>query len=168
MISKKFITNTLNRLFLLIFNSNDIKDVYNYYNIDNTWDTSGQLTEDELVLLSKKKYSTVINLAPVSSIEKKIINEEKILKSLNINYLHIPVDFKNPTESDFKKFVKYIKLNHKQKIWIHCAANMRVSAFMYKYRKEVLKMDHNKIIKDLHVFWRPNKTWKTFLGLDKQ
>ena len=160
--------NTLNRLFLFILNSNDIKDVYNYYNIDNTWDTSGQLTEDELVLLSKKKYSTVINLAPVSSIEKKIINEEKILKSLNINYLHIPVDFKNPTESDFKKFVKHIKLNHKQKIWIHCAANMRVSAFMYKYRKEVLKMDHDKIIKDLHVFWRPNKTWKTFLGLDKQ
>ena len=168
MISNKFILNTFKRLFLFFFKTHEVQDIYNYHNVGGLWDTSGQPTESELFLLSKNDYNTVINLAPVSSIEKKIINEEKILRSLNINYLHIPVDFKNPKESDFKKFVKYIKLNHKQKIWIHCAANMRVSAFMYKYRKEVLKMDHDKIIKDLHVFWRPNKTWKTFLGLDKQ
>ena len=166
MISNKFILNTFKRLFLFFFKTHEVQDIYNYHNVGGLWDTSGQPTESELFLLSKNDYNTVINLAPVSSIEKKIINEEKILRSLNINYLHIPVDFKNPKESDFKKFVKYIEHNHKQKIWIHCAANMRVSAFMYKYRKEVLNMDHNDIIDDLHTLWRPNRTWSDFLNLN--
>ena len=151
---------------MIISKTNDIKDVFNYYNIEGLADTSGQLTESELVLLSKKKYNTVINLAPVSAIEKKIINEKKILESLNINYIHIPVDFKCPKESDFKKFVNSFKQSENKKIWIHCAANMRVSAFMYKYRREVLNMDHNDIVDDLYVLWRPNKTWSNFLNLN--
>jgi hypothetical protein len=40
-----------------------------------------------------------------------------------------------PTDTEFEQFKDAMaKLNGK-KIWVHCAANMRVSAFIYRYRR---------------------------------
>ena len=42
---------------------------------------------------------------------------------------------------------------------------MRVSAFTYRYRRDILNLEHNEIIKDLEKIWKPNKVWKSFLNL---
>ena len=165
MISKKFILNTIKKFIFILLKTNKIENIYNYHQIEGLFETSGQPTENELILISRK-FNLVINLAPISAFEKKIINEKKILESLNVNYIHIPVDFKNPSSKDFEKFVSAINANKDKKIWIHCAANMRVSAFVYKYRKEVLKMEHSKIVKDLHTLWNPNNVWSDFIGFN--
>ena len=165
MISKKFILNTIKKFIFILLKTNKIENIYNYHQIEGLFETSGQPTENELILISRK-FNLVINLAPISAFEKKIINEKKILESLNVNYIHIPVDFKNPSSKDFEKFVSAINTNKDKKIWIHCAANMRVSAFVYKYRKEVLKMEHTNIVKDLHTLWNPNNVWSDFIGFN--
>ena len=165
MISKKFILNTVKKFIFILLKTKEIENIYNYHKIDDLFETSGQPTENELILISRK-FNLVINLAPISAFEKKIINEKKILESLNVNYIHIPVDFKNPSSKDFEKFVSAINDNRDKKIWIHCAANMRVSAFVYKYRKEVLKMEHTNIVKDLHTLWNPNNVWSDFIGFN--
>ena len=141
--------------------------IYNYHQTEIGLNTSGQPTAKQFEAIKNKGVEVVINLAP-SSAENSLQDEQKLVESMSMFYVHIPVDFRNPREEDFSQFVAILEQYSYPSLWIHCAANMRVSAFIYKYRKEVLKMDHNKIIKDLHVFWRPNKTWKTFLGLDKQ
>jgi hypothetical protein len=40
---------------------------------------------------------------------------------------------------------------------------MRVSAFVYKYRRDVLKLPHDEIIGDMEAIWTPIKIWKSFL-----
>ena len=55
--------------------------------------------------------------------------------------------------------------NKNKKIWIHCAANKRVSAFVYKYRRDILKLSHDEIIGDMEAIWTPNKIWNSFLDL---
>ena len=66
---------------------------------------------------------------------------------------------------NFKKFVSNLEDNKNKKIWVHCAANIRVSAFVYKYRKDVLKLPHEQIIGDMESIWTPNKIWNSFLEL---
>ena len=142
-----------------------IEHIYNYYKVPNLYETSGQPTRNQLKLLIEKGYEIVINLAQKSIVGKVAFNEKNILESSKIEYIHIPVDFDNPKESDFEKFVSIIKKYKSKKLFVHCAANMRVSAFTYKYRRDILNLKHNEIIKDLEKIWKPNKVWKSFLNL---
>tara|TARA_A100000164_G_C21914217_1_gene777348 strand:- start:1456 stop:1914 length:459 start_codon:yes stop_codon:yes gene_type:complete len=140
-------------------------DINNYYNISNLYETSGQPNKQQLKLLVKKGYEVIINLAPHSIYEGRVLHEREILKSNKVIYIHIPVNFKKPIESDFNKFVLNIEKYKNKKMWVHCEANMRVSAFTYKYRKDILKLSKKDIINDLEAIWIPNKTWSSFLEL---
>ena len=160
-----FFLNILKRIFLTSFKAKEIKRIYNYRKVPNLFETSGQPSKQQLKLLAKKGYEVVINLAPSSIIEGSVINEAEILEKEEVEYIHIPVDFFKPTEIDFKKFVSNLEKNKNKKIWVHCAANIRVSAFVYKYRRDVLKLPHDEIIGDMESLWTPNKTWNSFLDL---
>ena len=162
----RFIFNIIKQITISTVQRTDLLGIYNYYKIPNLYETSGQPNKQQLKLLSKKDYKVVINLAPSAIVKGRILNEEEILKSQKVNYIHIPVDFNNPTKSDFKKFVLNIEKYKNEKIWVHCAANMRVSAFTYKYRRDILNLDHDEIIDDLKAIWIPNKVWKSFLKLE--
>ena len=50
-----------------------------------------------------------------------------------------------------------------QKVFVHCAANMRVSAFIYRYRTQVLGMDDETARVDLEKLWDPMGPWKDFI-----
>lgn len=143
--------------------SSSIQDIYNYLPIDNLFPTSGQPDEDQLKLIGQAGYTSVINLAPTSVLENSIIDEQRILNDLGINYIHQPVDFKNPTEKDFNRFIETLQQLGDQKVWVHCAANMRVSAFTYRYRTEILKHDKATAKKDLEKIWQPFGAWKHFI-----
>ena len=43
---------------------------------------------------------------------------------------------------------------------------MRVSAFVYKYRRDELGLEDKDINKDLKAIWKPNNTWQSFLNLE--
>ena len=94
-----------------------------------------------------------------------MFNEKEILSNANVEFIHIPVDFKQPKQENFDEFVAQVQKFKNEKIWIHCAANMRVSAFVYKYRKEILNLSHHEIVDDLKTIWIPNKNWRSFLNL---
>ena len=146
-------------------NNNKVENIYNYYKVPGLYETSGQPTSSQLKLLVKKGYEVIINLAQDSIVGKVAFNQESILEESNIRYIHIPVDFDNPKESDFENFVSIIKKYKNKKLFVHCAANMRVSAFTYRYRRDILNLKHDEIIKDLEKIWKPNKVWKSFLNL---
>ena len=114
--------------------------------------------------LSDAGYETVINLAPTSVFEKSVIEEDRILSELKISYVHIPVDFKHPTDADFDRFVESVEDPQRGKLWVHCAANMRVSAFVYRYRVSVLGEDPAVAGADLEKIWAPFGVWKAFVG----
>ncbi len=54
--------------------------------------------------------------------------------------------------------------NPDKKIFVHCAANKRVSAFIYLYRiqKGVNKQEAKK---DLEKIWSPNEIGQNFIDL---
>ena len=158
-----FLFNQLKLITPLFLQSSNLKKIFNYYKVPDLFETSGQPNNKQLISIANGGYEAVINLAPNTTIEGRIINEEAILKSNNITYIHIPVDFNNPLDEDFNKFVAALEQNKHKKIWVHCAANMRVSAFVFKYRRDVLGQSPKNIEEDLEAIWVPNKTWGSFL-----
>ena len=158
-----FLFNQLKLITPLFLQSSNLKKIFNYYKVPDLFETSGQPNNKQLISIANGGYEAVINLAPNTTIEGRIINEEGILKSNNITYIHIPVDFNNPLDEDFNKFVAALEQNKHKKIWVHCAANMRVSAFVFKYRRDVLGLSPKNIEEDLEAIWVPNKTWGSFL-----
>ena len=159
-----FIFNQFKRLAPSSMQSKDLSKVFNYHNIDDLFATSGQPNAYQLRLIAKNGYEAVINLAPNSVFEGSVINEAEILTANKVKYIHIPVNFNKPKNEDFLKFVNCVEENKDKKIWIHCAANMRVSAFVYKYRRDILKLEDSKIIEDMNLIWSPNNVWSSFLN----
>lgn len=50
-----------------------------------------------------------------------------------------------------------------RKIWLHCALNMRVSAFIYLYRVLVLGEDDEAASFPMREVWTPNDVWRAFI-----
>ena len=80
-----------------------LKQIFNYLKIDYNFSTSGQPSESGFELISQAGFQTVINLAP-HNVENSLKDEAGLLQRLSIEYVHIPVDFFNPKEIDFRAF----------------------------------------------------------------
>ena len=158
-----FLFNQLKLISPAFLQSGNSKKIFNYYKVPDLFETSGQPNNKQLLSIANDGFEAVINLAPNTIIEGRIINEEDILRSNNVDYIHIPVDFNNPLDEDFNKFITALEQNKHKKIWVHCAANIRVSAFVFKYRRDVLSLSPKNIEEDLKAIWIPNKTWSSFL-----
>lgn len=141
---------------------NHLEGIYNYRKYTDSLSSSGQPTEEQFKLIKEAGFDYVINLAPHNA-ENSLPNEAKTTSELGIEYTHIPVDFKKPTKSDFEKFVASYHACGDNKVWIHCAANMRVSAFLYKYRRDIQGMSEGEARKIMDTVWEPFGEWENFL-----
>lgn len=56
-----------------------------------------------------------------------------------------------------------MQANQAQKVFVHCAMNMRVSAFMYLYRRIQQQIDEATAKADLNKIWQPNQQWQQFI-----
>ena len=141
--------------------ANKLENIDNFLQINDSLATSGQPTEAQFYEIKNAGYQTVINLALTNS-TNALANEVEILKNLGLEYIHIPVIWENPTLENFQNFVEVMDRYGDKKIFLHCAANKRVSAFIYLYRtqKGVNKQEAQK---DLETIWTPNKIWQNFI-----
>ena len=141
---------------------NKLTSIFNYLPINDYLATSGQPTANQLSAIKAAGYTKIINLAPPAA-ENSLANEASILAKIGIEYINIPVDFSAPTELDFQQFVGHMQRTNQQKIWVHCAANLRVSCFIFKYKTAILGEDLTLAEADLNKMWQPNQVWKNFI-----
>ena len=142
--------------------TNTLKEIREFLQIGENIFSSGQPTEDQLKMLGDDGFSTVINLATAQSPDS-IPNEKEIVMNAGMAYVHIPVDWANPTRSDLEKFfAMFDKFDH-YKTFVHCARNMRASVFIFLFRVLVLKEDLEKCWQNVLDIWEPDETWQKFL-----
>ncbi len=136
--------------------------ILNYIKINELISTSGQPKQEEFEYIANEGFEVVINLAMYSS-SNALENEDKIVADLNMTYIHIPVNFENPNLADLKLFLTILQSLEANKVWIHCAKNYRVSAFMYVYHKYILHTPFEQI--DLSIFevWQPSLIWQELM-----
>lgn len=144
---------------------NSLQNIYNYLPINEHLSTSGQPTENQFAAIRDAGFNTVVNLAPHHA-ENALPDETATLQALGMTYIHIPVDFKDPTDEDFSQFAQVMQEHAGTPIWVHCAANMRVSAFVYRYRCSELGESRDKARADIDKIWEPFGVWRRFLKDD--
>lgn len=143
-------------------NSN-IEDIYNFVQISDSIATSGQPTKEQFTAIKEAGYELIVNLALPQSLNS-LPDEKQIIESQEMQYLHIPVVWENPSLENFKEFVEVMESNADTKVFVHCVANMRVSAFMYLYRRLNKGVNEEEAKKDLHKIWIPNENWQKFIN----
>ena len=141
----------------------DPETIYNWRRLDDRITTSGQPTESQLAEIHALGVRHVINLG-LHSHEKALPDEAASVSRLGMAYIHIPVDFQNPTDRDFDQFCSVMKQLEEAPVHVHCIANYRVSAFFYRYRRDVLGMNETQARADMEEVWKPEGVWAAFVG----
>ncbi|MEJ2404625.1 MAG: L-tyrosine/L-tryptophan isonitrile synthase family protein [Candidatus Thiodiazotropha sp.] len=137
--------------------STQISEIINFRVINDKIATAGQPTEEQLQHVRDKGYEVVVNIAPYDS-RYSLENEQEAISALNMEYIHLPVDFNNPLVEDYQRFENILYNLGDKKAFIHCAANYRVSVFISHFAKKYLAWneqqcdDHISDIWDIHEF----------------
>lgn len=156
---KLFMNNALPRNLV----GDNIEDIYNFLKLSDSIATAGQPTAEQFLAVKNSGYQAVVNLALPESLNA-LPHEQAVVEAQGMDYFHIPVIWENPTLEDIKRFFAVMESNADKNVFVHCAANMRVSAFMYLYRLLHEHINEEDAKKDLYKIWVPNENWQKFVA----
>jgi len=142
--------------------TDDISEIDNYRQYDPNCSSSGQPDAKQLEALSKAGFRRVIYLAFTDN-KTAIESEDRIVKSLGMDYVHIPVDFDRPTLDDFEDFESIMNRDRDIRTLLHCQINLRASAFSFLYRVIYGGVAMAEAKSDLDAIWQPDKVWYQFI-----
>jgi len=139
-----------------------LSEIYQFRRIDDRLGTAGQPTAAQFPVIREAGFEAVVNLALPTS-DNALANEGSLVTGLGMAYLHIPVNFQAPAARDFQAFCGVMEALQGRRVFVHCAANMRVSAFVFLYR--VLRRGARipDAQRDLHAIWQPDEVWAKFI-----
>ncbi len=141
-----------------------IEKIMNVMQVTDRIASSGQPEANQFSSIAAANYRVVINLAMPDS-DNAIPNEGNIVADYKMTYIHIPVPFESPNTEHLSLFIKIMSLFYNEKIWVHCAVNYRVSAFLYQYFRLSQGYSDAQAKKAMHPSWHPNKTWQQFMSI---
>lgn len=139
-------------------------DAVNTHQVFDWLWTSGQLSQGDVLKLPDLGIEVVINMALPSS-PNALPAEADLVTGLGLAYIQIPVEWEHPLPEQFDQFVGVLKAFAGHNIWLHCAMNMRVSAFVYLYRKLVLGEGEENATFPMRDVWQPNEIWQEFIAM---
>jgi protein tyrosine phosphatase (PTP) superfamily phosphohydrolase (DUF442 family)/ribosomal protein S18 acetylase RimI-like enzyme len=141
--------------------NHSLEDVPHFLRLSDNISTAGQPAEDQIGIIGRAGYEIVVNLRPEAD---SLPNERAIVEEHGMEYIHIPVVWDAPTVENVEQFFVTMDAHEEKKIFVHCAKNMRVSAFMYLYRIARQNVRPEDAIGDLHRIWVPNSTWQLLIA----
>lgn len=125
--------------------------------------TAGQPTAEQFAAIRAAGYEVVVNLVPPEQ-ASYLSDEPEIVTSLGMAYVNIPVVWTAPARESLEAFFVVMDANRERRVFVHCAANMRVSAFLFLYRVLRLGMDEADAEDDLERIWVPEGVWREFVN----
>jgi len=139
-----------------------VADILNYRQYTPLFSSAGQPSKEQLPLIKEAGYNRVIYIA-FSNGRTAIPEEDQLVKDLGMDYLHIPVDFNNPTLRDFNAFADAMQREPESKTLLHCQVNARATAFSFLYRVIYQGADIAAAKADMNSVWTPNSVWRDFI-----
>ena len=139
-----------------------LSEIYRFLAHSDNLGTAGQPTAVQFDAVKAAGYEVVINLA-MGDTPRDLPNEAQLLAEHGLDYIHIPVVFEQPTETDLARFFEAMDANQDKKCFVHCIANARVSAFVLLYQVLRQGIDLEEARATMHKIWEPSATWQTFI-----
>ncbi len=145
-----------------------VDEIYNAIQVNERLLTGGQPTEDQLREAATAGFVRVINLAPIEP-GRSLPDEAGLVRSLNMNYINIPVIWTDPKPSDFEAFEQVMSQAPDTKTLLHCVANFRVTAFYSLYAQKHLGWSEEQANALRARIWHGsnNPIWEAFIAKTK-
>jgi protein tyrosine phosphatase (PTP) superfamily phosphohydrolase (DUF442 family) len=124
--------------------------------------TSGQPSAEALSRLKALGFEAVIYLAP-PTVPDAVRDEQLIVTRQGLVFVNIPVQFDNPTESDFETFASVLGSLSNRKVLVHCQVNLRASSMVFLYRAIVLKEPPRPAYEAVSSVWAPEGPWRKLI-----
>lgn len=148
----------------------DPTEIRNFQRLNPRITTSGRLRDEDLSALANIGVRHVVNLA-LDSHPEALADEADKLAAQGIGYTHIPVPFDAPDDAHYRAFVAALETAGDAPVHVHCIMNYRVSAFFYRWHREVAGMDEAAARALLTRQWDPQasdrkeaRLWAEFLA----
>ncbi len=144
-----------------------IAEIKNFAPVSDTLATAGQPSEDQVRQLAQEGFEVIINLGLLDP-RYCLADEAGLVRSLGVQYHHIPVDFQSPQRADLEQFFQAMDACTGKKVFVHCAANYRVSSFVSLYGQAKLGWSLAQANEHIRRLWEPNEVWTTFIDEARQ
>jgi uncharacterized protein (TIGR01244 family) len=131
-------------------------DIRAWQRLSERLTTSGRLQERDPARLAAIGVRHVINLAMADHPEA-LSNADEAFAAQHIGYTHIPVPFAAPKEEHYSAFVEAYEAAE-QPVHVHCIANWRVSAFLYRYHRDACGMPEPEARALMEQQWSPERS----------
>jgi uncharacterized protein (TIGR01244 family) len=141
---------------------NELEAITSYLRLSENLATAGQPSEKQLEAVAEAGFDAVVNLGLLDR-DYSLADERGLVESSGLDYVHIPVDFDNPTAEDLEAFLTAMAAAEGKKVFVHCALNMRVSVFAALYRILAQDEEVDEALAAIRKVWEPNETWRAFI-----
>jgi uncharacterized protein (TIGR01244 family) len=141
-----------------------VKGIYNYQFLTEKLSSSGMPTAEQMKEVAEAGTQVVINLAP-ATVKDALPNEDSLVRSLGMEYVHIPVEWNHPTQQNLQDFFAAMDEHQEEKVLVHCQANYRASSFVMLYRVLKLGWKKEEAIPVMEKMWNPEDfpVWQKFI-----
>jgi protein tyrosine phosphatase (PTP) superfamily phosphohydrolase (DUF442 family) len=137
--------------------------IYRYREVDAQLSTAGQPSEAQLRGVAAAGFERVVNLALHDDPRYSLPDEAGLARALGLDYVHIPVAFAAPRQADLRAFFAAMEAQGGRRTLVHCAANLRVSAFLGLYRVMRLGWPRERAFALMRSLWEPDAVWSAFI-----
>ena len=141
-----------------------IASIRNLRIVDAHLATAGQPSEGQLQAIAADHYEVVINLALHDDPRYSLKDEAATVGALGMQYIHIPVQFSAPALTQLHEFCAAMAASAGRKVFVHCAANYRVTAFVGLDRVLRQQWDEERAFALMREIWQPDETWQRFIA----
>ncbi len=148
--------------FLAAAEAEELSNISNYREYSPTFASAGQPTPEQLPLVQAAGFERIVYIA-FSDSGSAFANEDKLVKDLGMDYVHIPVVWTEPTVADFGAFASVMQQDPTKKTLLHCQVNFRASAFSFLYRVIYEDVPIAQAKADMNSVWQPNEIWRDFV-----
>ena len=137
----------------------------NFVRVSDNLATSGQIFSEHIDAIADQGFHVVVNLATADA--ERNGQEGFWVAEKGMTYVNIPVSWTEPTLEDLDQFFSVMEANRDRKVYVHCFANMRASAFTYLYRTLKAGVSEDVAKRDMLAVWDPasDERWAQWVRL---
>lgn len=136
--------------------------IINYRAYGATFASAGQPSADQLAALADAGLQRVVYLA-FSDHKNSLEHEDRVVKALGLDYIHIPVDWHAPQKRAYYQFARAMQADPARSTLLHCQVNFRASAFAFLYRVLHMNVSVADAKRDMNSVWTPDATWTALI-----
>ena len=150
--------------FLFAGEADSLQTIRAFEQVSDSLASSGYVTDRQFRYIRDAGFSHVISLLPGDQ-----SHEESVVTSLGMSFTNIGVDWNRPTMKNLDEYFRDMDLHRNEKVYLHCEANMRASAFLFMYRVIRQRVDRMEARVPMFAIWYPMNQWDQFIerGLEK-